>query len=360
MSPEEFDEFRRFESEAPRIDSGKTYSNEELHIRLLEPSEAAQISRAIYKSYGATYFYEDVYYPDRVKNFIETGRQVSAGAFISNGEMVGHCALMDIEWRAASAELGQAVVDPEFRGKGCLGRLSDFLTLEAVNMGLTGLMAQAVTTHGFSQKILYKLNFSHCGLLLAHAPEGLTFRGLQERPSEHRESKEILYKRITVQNPGVIYPPPGHDRFMKRMFSNIHAEPRVAVPSVSLPVFDRDSSEIEIESHAFIPKGYALIKIKSLGPDIVDAVRKQVGSLCRNNIKVITLYLKLSDPMTYHLGQKMEGLGFTVTGLMPGTEMGDVMVMQYFNNLRIDFESIDLYSEEARRTMDYIRRRLKM
>lgn len=338
--------------------TGETFHGRALTVRLLKASEAFLVSRAIYKSYGDTYFYEHVYYPDRVKRLLETGRQVSAGAFDESGNMVGHCALMEIIRSASSAELGQAVVDPGHRGSGSLKKLTDFLILEAVNMGLTGLSAQAVTTHRFSQKILYGLGFYHCGLLLAHAPEGLAFRGLREGPSESRESKEIMYRYIVPRKGGVIYPPPKREAFITRMFENIGEKPTIAAPGLSLPRFDNNGAHIEVESHAFIPKGFALIKIKTVGREIVEEIKKKVRRLCLNKIKAIGLFLDLSDPMTYHLGPKMEELGFIVTGIMPGTEIGDAMVLQYFNNLKLDFDSIDLYSEEARRTLDYIRRNM--
>lgn len=331
-------------------------SNEPVSLRLLKPSEAAEVSRAIYKSYGATYFYEHAYYPDRVRDLLETGRQISAVAVTSQDKIIAHCALMDIIKSASSAELGQAVVDPESRGKGLLKELTEFLESKALELGLKGLLAQAVTTHRFSQKILYSYGFNHCGLLLAHAPEGTTFRGVQEKPSDQRESKEILYKYISTVRGGTIYPPPKRAQFIERMFKNIGISPQIAVPHVSLPVFEGESAKIEVESHAFIPKGFAMMKIKRPGADIVNIIRKRVRSLCVNKIKVIALFLELSDPLTYHLGQKIEDLGFITTGIMPGTDIGDAMVLQYLNNVELDFDSIDLYSEEANRTMDYIRR----
>ncbi len=331
-------------------------NNEPVSLRLLEPSEAAEVSRAIYKSYGATYFYEHAYYPDRVRDLLETGRQISAVAVTSQAKIIAHCALMDIIKSASSAELGQAVVDPEYRGKGLLKELTEFLESKALEIGLKGLLAQAVTTHRFSQKVLYSYGFNHCGVLLAHAPEGTTFRGVQEKPSDQRESKEILYKYISPVKAGTIYPPPKRAQFIERMLNNIGSYPAIAVPHVSLPVFEGENGEIEVESHAFIPKGFAMMKIKRPGEDIVDIIRKRVRSLCVNKIKVIALFLELSNPLTYHLGQKIEDLGFITTGIMPGTDIGDAMVLQYLNSVRLDFDSIDLYSDEAKRTMDYIRR----
>ncbi len=63
-------------------------------VRLLKPYEAAEVARCVYRAYGYSYFYEQLYYPDRVVELNESGRLVSAVAVTNDGEVMGHAALV--------------------------------------------------------------------------------------------------------------------------------------------------------------------------------------------------------------------------------------------------------------------------
>jgi serine/threonine-protein kinase RsbW len=120
------------------------------HVHLMKPSEALEVARSAYKAYGYTYSNEHIYYPDRMVELNESGQLISATAVTLDGELAGHAAIFRSNSGSQSAEIGQAVVKPKFRGQGCLLRLTEFLINEAKSAA-DRLYVRAVTSHTFSQ-----------------------------------------------------------------------------------------------------------------------------------------------------------------------------------------------------------------
>ena len=53
---------------------------------------------------------------------------------------------------------------------------------------------------------------------------------------------------------------------------------------------------------------------------------------------------------------RLEELGFIFTGILPETQIGDALVMQYFNGVYIDYDQIVLVSELAQELLEYIKK----
>ena len=52
---------------------------------------------------------------------------------------------------------------------------------------------------------------------------------------------------------------------------------------------------------------------------------------------------------------EFEKMGFFFAGILPLALVGDALILQYLNNVRIDYDKIVLYTEEARQIRDYVR-----
>ena len=70
---------------------------------------------------------------------------------------------------------------------------------------------------------------------------------------------------------------------------------------------------------------------------------------------VIYLYLNLEHPHTRELVLSCEKLGFFFSGILPDALPGhDAIVLQYLNNLAIDYSTITPVCPFARQIVDYI------
>jgi hypothetical protein len=60
-----------------------------LEFRLIESSQAMEVSRCIYRTYGGSYEYENAYFPLRFVEFDETELMTSVVAMAEGGEVPG-------------------------------------------------------------------------------------------------------------------------------------------------------------------------------------------------------------------------------------------------------------------------------
>jgi len=67
------------------------------HIRLAVPEDAEDIARIAMLSHGSILFHEDIYYPARVREMIQSKQMVSVVAVTDDNTLFGHGALVSPE-----------------------------------------------------------------------------------------------------------------------------------------------------------------------------------------------------------------------------------------------------------------------
>ncbi|MFH1115572.1 MAG: GNAT family N-acetyltransferase [Pseudomonadota bacterium] len=326
----------------------------EFHVRLMKSEEAIEVARCVYRSYGYSYFYPAIYYPDRMVAFNESGHVISAVALANDGNVAGHCSLFRSDLRAPIAEIGQAVVKPEYRGQGCLAKLTEFVIREGKSRGLTGTFVEAVTNHTFSQRIVERLGFHNCGIKLAYAPSSVSFKGIQERLSQ-RETFTVDYQYLKNPDCPTLYPPPRHRSFIAELYGNLGAAPPFSPPHRCRSDYPEGPSVLETKTALFAPEGYAVIEVKRYGYDIVRQVSRELTKLKLQRYDAVELDLDLADPLTCRVTEEFERLGFFFSGILPGASGRETLMLQYLNNVVIDYDRIKVYSEAGRAALDYVK-----
>jgi hypothetical protein len=91
------------------------------------------------------------------------------------------------------------------------------------------------------------------------------------------------------------------------------------------------------------------------GGDALDAIRAELRRLQREEVRVIELFLGLADPVTSSLVPALEEMGFFFTGILPHTWVGDVMIMQYFDGVHVDYDRLSVVSDAAQELVAYVR-----
>ena len=102
-------------------------------------------------------------------------------------------------------------------------------------------------------------------------------------------------------------------------------------------------------------EGCAEIFIATYGPDARIQLRKILQGFCVQQVSAINLFLKLKDPLTFWLTAEFEKLGFFFAGILPESRIGDALVLQYLNNVDLDYSKILLVSDVAKELLTYIR-----
>ncbi len=324
----------------------------EYDVRGLDQHEAIEVSRCAYKTHGYTFFDDHIYYPERLVEMNRTSEMISAVAVTRDNIFMGHSALLYQYPEDTIAELTFVFVNVEYRGQGALNRLVDYLFQVPKKRELRGIYAYAVTNHIFTQKSMIKFQINDCGLLLATSPASWKFKGISEGASQ-RISVALGFRYMMPPVPYNLFVPEHHKEMVAKLYQNLGASHNFMAPSADSLEYDCPVSVINTGVNEL--EGCAEIFIATYGSDIRLQLRKILQGFCVQQVSAINLFLKLKDPMTYWLTSEFEALGFFFAGILPESRIGDALVLQYLNNVDLDYSKILLVSDVAKELAAYIR-----
>ncbi len=317
---------------------------QEYTIRRMRPEEAAQVSQLMYRTYGNSYFNEDVYYPDRVAAQNERGTVLSYVAAGADGAIAGHYALERIQ-AGPVAEGGQAVVDPAHRGRGLLDRMKDFSLEEAQRLDLVGWYADAVTVHTLTQKS----NAAHGGHLtavdLATAPRTEKFGKSDVQPQ--RVTCLLYFHWLRPPAPRTVFVPQRH----RTMVGEIYQRLGCAIAfGPDRPPAGHGTLAVTIDAGAAL----ATAQAESIGADTVRLLRQARRELVeRTHVEVVYAELPLADPATALVAGELEQDGFGFLGVAPHfSPRGDLLRLAYLVE-PLAREPIKTLGEPEGRLVDY-------
>ena len=352
LTPEERQAEATAKPEAP--EKPRTVEKIPYTVRHMAPDEAIEISRCAYKSHGYTFFDDHIYYPDRIIELNATEEMISVVAVTEDNKFMGHSALVYPAPGARIAEFTFVFVNQAYRSQGCMGRLCQFLITTPKKHPLTGVYSYSVANHVYTQRGVLNLGFRDCGILLATSPATWRFKGIAEE-NEQRISVVLSFRYIATPPARPIYAPPQHQAMITRLYDNIQSAHTCTVPETASPVFD--GNESLIETSVFASEQCGEIWVKRYGAQISREIRAILRDLCLRQIAAINLFLPLENPTTWYVTEEIEKLGFFFAGILPETDQGDVLILQYLNNVALDYGKIQAYSDVAKDVLAYIQAR---
>ncbi|MFH1737876.1 MAG: ATP-binding protein [bacterium] len=320
----------------------------EVEIRWMRPEEAIEIARCVYDSYGYSYGYEHIYYPERVLALNESGDLRSAVAAVPSGEIACHFAL--VFNKGYPGEVAIAVTKQKFRGLKVAGRVAGFLDDQAQEMGLKGLYGKQVTVHPYTQKFCSKLGYKDCGFLLAHVMSSMLFKGISE-DTKQRGTDILCFKYFEPPEPITIYPPEHHKEMILKLYENVGVPVTASEPEDSNLPKKQTVMSVNVNSK----KALAEIRIPEYGENVITSLRQELRRLRHDEVRVIEMFLDLKDPVTPLIVPSLEELGFLFTGILPETGGSDSMVMQCFNGVQVEYDTLYVVSDMAQELLAYIK-----
>jgi GNAT superfamily N-acetyltransferase len=127
-------------------------------IRSFRPSDARGVATLFQSIYGGLYVYPDVYLPSAITTHNARQRWHSACA-ISEGQVIGHAALVFDAGQPYGGEFALGVVDNRWRKQGIAGAFGEHLVEVARSLSLRYLTAKQVSSHPHSQKLCRSLDY---------------------------------------------------------------------------------------------------------------------------------------------------------------------------------------------------------
>jgi serine/threonine-protein kinase RsbW len=307
----------------------------------------------VYRCYGYTYANGDVYFPDRVREFLESGLLIPHIALSPDDEVIGHIAIRKEYPDARIGERGQAVVDPRYRGHGLLNKLISASVENAKNMGMYGTYGEAVTVHPYSQKAAISIGARETGVLLGFTPATMFFKKIQDENRQQRQTAVLLYTRVNEEPCRDVYPPFHHRAIIRRIYERNNFRRNIMdAPDVKEPADVPPSSQVDVRVQTDASRAFMLVK--QYGADLEELVKFRLRELCLRRIDCIYIDLPLPHPATQKFCASLEMLGFFFAGVIPEMSDGDVLRLQYLNNVDVDLDNTQIASDFGKELLDYV------
>ena len=326
----------------------------EVTVRPIQAEDSVSLARCIYRCYGYTYPMDYIYYPDRLREMLESGLLIAYVALNPEGEVIGHIALRKHSPEARVGDGGQAVMDPRYRGHGFLGKLIISFAEYAQQRGIYGAYSEAVTVHPFSQKAGLTMGAFETGVLMGFIPAFLSFKKIKEA-AQQRHSAMLLYTSGGNEPERDIYPPFHHEAMIRNIYSkgklrrNIISA-RDVKSHMELP----GNARVDVSVNAEV--GQAFLQVKQPGYDLVELVKFRLKEICLSHIDCIYIDLPLCLPAVQRFVAPLEMLGFFFAGVIPEMAEGDILRLQYLNNVDLSAENPAVASDFGAELLDYVKR----
>lgn len=324
-------------------------------VRQMKPDDAAEVSKTIYKTYGYTYPNDYVYYPEKIIALNESGQVFSAVALAGDKEIAGYGVFNIWQENPQIVEMAQGVVKPEYRSLGCFHNITQYLLDQAKSRGMKGAFGEAVTNHTISQHTVHGFGFKDCGLRLGLIPPGTLFKGMTGKiPHKVSMLVQFLYLQEPPAHALKIYAPHHHKDMLAALYKELGVRPEI---KKAVPVKTKKAAATTVvKIRQFASMNYARMIIDRYGRNIVDELKNKVKEICRQKTEIVNLLLNLSDPLTGTYTAQFENLGFFFAGILPGGfKDGDALILQYLNNVSIDYDTIQVKSAIAKKLLAYVR-----
>ncbi|MFP4528243.1 MAG: GNAT family N-acetyltransferase [Candidatus Kapaibacterium sp.] len=321
-----------------------------VNFRLMEPSEAISLSRCVYRSYAYSYTGDYIYYPERIRDMIESGLLKSCIAVNENDEIIGHLGLTFDRPGALVGETGQAMVDPRYRGHKLFERMKEFAINHARETGLAGVYSESVTIHPFTQKGNISLGAVEIGVLLGYIPETLFFKKIEGGEQVQRQTAILFFLKVNDTGSQRLYLPERHSELLREIYRRNNLDREFVNPEGERILDKVTQADVEVRHNW----GQAFIKIREYGENFQDMIQFRLRELKEKKISCIYVDLPLWLPETAKYYEYLESLGFILSGAIPELGEGDVVRFQYLNNVFLDPDKIIVYSDFGKKVFSYI------
>ncbi len=320
--------------------------SDDISIERLRLKDAYQVSRLIYKTYEYSYPNEDIYYPERIENMNRKEELISIVALDKKyDKIVGHYAIERMGYKFV-AELGQAVVDPNYRGRNLAGKMRDKLEETAKSLNIKGLYSQPVTSHTRTQKINEKFNSKVCGFSFGLVHKELNYRKMEIKPLSERESCFLYFKPLVFEK-RYVFLPRKHRNIMEKIYNNMRLE-------AENPKEKKYAKKSLIDAKYNAAWGFGTINVMNVGKNLAAEIRSVFNRLkLSTQAEIIFLNITLNDAPIDNLMKTLQSLGFFFCGVAPyAIEGKDAIRFQYLNTL-VDTDRIQVYGEFAKEVYEY-------
>ncbi len=320
-------------------------------IRSFQNQDAEAVCRCIWRTYGYSYSVQDaVYLPDRLRAFNQDGRMRSFVAVNQEEEVIGHMAYERSHSGDSLATAGVAAVEPAYRSQGIASKMAPSVLDQARREGVQGMHCYAVTSHPYSQRLVNRLGFNSCCMVLGASL--FCFEGIAAE-SNQRESMVGYFQALhpeALNLTGPLYAPNRHRAMLESICQHLQLKAHFEIPPARLELMPGESRLIVQESP---PRKTAKIHVEYYGASILERIRAYARYLRLQDYRCYQLTLPLYDPYTFHILKPLEKMGFFFSGLQ-FRPIGPCLLLQDLYGVTLDYKQLKIEDEMARELLSYV------
>jgi N-acetylglutamate synthase-like GNAT family acetyltransferase/anti-sigma regulatory factor (Ser/Thr protein kinase) len=330
-------------------ESPATLKPDAITIRDFRPGDEEGISRLIYSNYTYSYYKSLFYYPKKIREMNEKGEIASVVAVTEKGRIVGHFALVRIE-EANIAEIGVAVVHPDYKGQGIMNAMLDRIETRAKEMALDAIFGEALTMHPYSQRANLRHGFAESALLLGLVPNTVSLTDPNALRTEKRTAVLVGFKILNQARKRPVHLPTRYRKLTERIYASAGLEPVPPPPDSSKP-----ETLVHWEISPYTQSGTLIIEEAAEG--FGHAIRHHLHRLYRKHVDMIYADVNLHrcrriDEVIALLKEE----GFVFSGVLFYRKKGDdYLRMQLPNSDNVEIERIVCHSDFCRSLLDTVR-----
>lgn len=321
-------------------------------VRPLLEEEAIEVSKCAYEAYG--YSYEDyIYYPEKIVELNRAGVMHSVVAATKKGTLAGHAALKLSAPGVKSGELSAFFLQPEYHASDLGLHLGRTLLERAGQLGLNSVFIRTPAGDKISQQLFDALGFRSCGLLLAAFPAAPDDKP-QSTVIQHRINGLLQWRTVTEPRTRRVFPPPVLRAAVESCYRGIGIPASKFDADIEAKRVVKETSLLRVSKAEVL--NTAEIAVEQYGWDVMAKIRKELRLLCLEGISAVYLQLNLEHPATGEFYRQLEQTGFFYSGVLPeGLAGQDALLLQYLNNLRVNYEAIEVQGQETKELLSSVR-----
>jgi anti-sigma regulatory factor (Ser/Thr protein kinase)/N-acetylglutamate synthase-like GNAT family acetyltransferase len=320
---------------------------EQFRITQITPDDAEGIAKLIYRTYEYTYPKEDLYFPKKIEKTLLGKEKLGVIARTEQGDEIGYFAVLQKE-DSNIAEVGEAVVSPNYRRRGIMSLMMEQLIITARNQKLDGLFGQAVTIHPVSQRVNHKYDFVSTALMLAETDK-VVFKGFNEQYPQP-VSVIIDYLPLRIPQKRTVYFPAEYADILQETYNEL----QIPVAPSEPPAHEMaEQSDIELSIN--YADATALIIIYKYGPDFRSVLSDMLESLEKQeDLNAIYADLPLDNSATPEHLPILRGWKFFYCGLAPMFHQESDYLRLQKVNAELDLELVDVFSDFGKKIKSII------
>jgi hypothetical protein len=326
--------------DAPLIDAPVT-------TRALEADDAAALTRCVYRCYGWTYPYSEMYFPDQLAASIANGARSGSVAVDADGEVVCHLGVVTLADGVVMA--GGGVTDPRYRRRGLLGQLALNIFEWIATSGTRVYMSEPVLTHAITQKMSLEGPSNLAGLYL-NVRGPLQQVDITDGMLNRRSSLMVTHCATVPLEPDTLWIPALYEPLVRHIVDGTDWPRDIGVTrgTPNCPDVSTSSSSYDALNQV------GTVRVTTVGLDLADVIDDALTQLRTAGAEMVRVYLPANQPAVASLGAGLGSLRLGFAALLPAFgELGDALVLQWVRDPDID-DSQWVYADQSIETLAHM------